>query len=103
MITPRVAPLHLTLSATMLLLAAAAARAEPPEDVRMPDSGPGYSDEPAHNYCLGGIEDRKVIVEDDRISNPFRQTSRLGCEVDGGRPQTMPDLPAPSAVHRRLV
>ena len=59
--------------------------------------------EQPHNYCLGGIEDRKVIVDESQLINPFRQTTRLGCEVDGGDPRTMPDLPAPSAEQRRLV
>ena len=55
------------------------------------------------NYCLGGLEDRKIIVDENRITNPFRQTSLLGCEVDGGVPQTMPDLPAPSPDHKVLA
>lgn len=52
----------------------------------------------SENYCLGGIEDRKIIVHESQVTNPFRQTTLLGCQVDGGDPQVMPDLPAPSAV-----
>lgn len=88
-------------TALLCLATSAALAAEPgAENV---GADPGVSAEPGHNYCLGGIEDRKLIVEEDRISNPFRQTSRLGCEVDGGRPQIMPDLPAPAAAQRALA
>jgi hypothetical protein len=59
--------------------------------------------EQPHNYCVGGIEDRKIIVDESQLTNPFRQTTRLGCEVDGGDPRTMPDLPAPSPEQRLLV
>lgn len=81
----------------LALLAAPAARAEPPAsdaEVRV---------ESPENYCIGGIEDRKIIVDESRITNPFKQTTRLGCEVDGGDPRTMPDLPTPSAELRLLV
>ena len=88
------------LAALLLSLGAAAAAVEPPAAV---NSDPGVSAEPGHNYCLGGIEDRKLIVEEERISNPFRQTSRRGCEVDGGSPQIMPDLPAPAAAQQILA
>lgn len=47
------------------------------------------------NFCVGGIEDGKIIVDEQRLSDPFRETTRLGCQVDGGTPRTMPDLPAP--------
>jgi hypothetical protein len=53
--------------------------------------------------CLGGIEDGKLIVDESQLENPFRQTTRLGCQVDGGDPRTMPDLPAPSPQALRLV
>ena len=56
-----------------------------------------------HNFCVGGIEDRKIIVDESRLTNPFRETTRLGCEVDGGDPRTMPDLPSPSSELRLLV
>jgi hypothetical protein len=55
------------------------------------------------NLCLGGIEDGKLIVDESQLENPFRQTTRLGCQVDGGDPRTMPDLPAPSPQALRLV
>ena len=44
------------------------------------------------NICFGGLEDGKLIPQDDRVQNPFRQTSLLGCSVDGGRPAFLPDL-----------
>jgi len=91
----RLAPIC-ALSAAVLL-AAPAAKAEPPAtdtEVRI---------EQPENYCIGGIEDRKIIVDASRITNPFKQTTRLGCEVDGGDPRTMPDLPAPGAERQRLV
>lgn len=77
--------------------------------VSSPEPGPGRTHEAkvetghSDNYCLGGIEDRKIIVEETQISNPFRETTRLGCEVDGGDPQTMPDLPTPTPEPQRLV
>jgi hypothetical protein len=55
------------------------------------------------NLCFGGLEDGKIIVDEQFIENPYRQTTRLGCEVDGGAPVTMPDLPAPDAAKTRLV
>lgn len=48
------------------------------------------------NFCMGGIDDGKIIVDEQRLTDPFRETTRLGCQVDGGAPRTMPDLPAPS-------
>lgn len=81
----------------LTMLAAPVALAEPPAtdaEVRV---------EPPENYCIGGIEDRKIIVDEAHVSNPFKQTTRLGCEVDGGDPRTMPDLPTPSAELQLLV
>jgi hypothetical protein len=76
-------------------LAAAADPAPPGTDAEVRVEHP-------ENYCLGGIEDRKIIVDESRLTDPFRQTTRLGCQVDGGDPQTMPDLPSPTAEHRVL-
>ena len=59
--------------------------------------------EPSDNLCFGGLEDGKIIVSERFIENPYRQTTRLGCEVDGGAPVTMPDLPAPDAAKTRLA
>lgn len=59
--------------------------------------------EAPENYCFGGIDDGKIIVDESQLDSPFRQTTRLGCEVDGGDPHTMPDLPRPSAERTRLV
>jgi len=58
---------------------------------------------PSDNLCFGGLEDGKIIVGEQYLKNPYRETTRLGCEVDGGAPVTMPDLPAPDAAKTRLV
>lgn len=55
------------------------------------------------NLCLGGWDDRKLIVAESRIENPFRETSRLGCETEGGTAVEMPDLPAPQANPPRIA
>lgn len=44
------------------------------------------------NICFGGLEDGKLIPNDDRVENPFTQTSLLGCSVEGGQPVYLPDL-----------
>ena len=44
------------------------------------------------NICFGGLEDGKLIRNDDRVDYPFRQTSLLGCSVEGGQPVFLPDL-----------
>ena len=44
------------------------------------------------NICFGGLDDGKLIPNDDRIDNPFRQTTLLGCSVEGGEPVFLPDL-----------
>lgn len=59
--------------------------------------------EPSDNLCFGGLEDGKIIVAEPYLENPYKQTTRLGCEVDGGSPATMPDLPAPDAAKTRLA
>jgi len=59
--------------------------------------------EPSDNLCFGGLENGKIIVTEPYLENPYRQTTRLGCEVDGGSPATMPDLPAPDAAKHRLA
>jgi hypothetical protein len=55
------------------------------------------------NLCTGGLEDGKIIVDESYLKNQFRETTRLGCEVDGGNPVRMPDLPAPNSAATRLV
>lgn len=55
------------------------------------------------NLCTGGLEDGKIIVEESYLKNQFRETTRLGCEVDGGNPVRMPDLPPPNSAATRLV
>jgi hypothetical protein len=80
-----------------LLLAAATGWADVPGSPVTDDT----SQADPNNYCIGGLENRKVIVEEDFLSNPFKETTHLGCEVDGGKPAEMPDLPQPAA--RRFV
>lgn len=84
----------------ILLMFPAATRATPPAD--QPQGTP-RAENRTENYCLGGIEDRKIIVDDSQVTNPFKQTTFLGCEVDGGSAQTMPDLPAPTAERQILA
>lgn len=60
-------------------------------------AGPGersdsVSDSRRGNICFGGLENGKLIPKDDRIDNPFRQTTLLGCSVEGGEPVYLPDL-----------
>ena len=55
------------------------------------------------NYCSGGLEDRKLIEQSERISNPFKQTTQIDCKSAGGTPLLMPDLPSPSADSEALV
>ncbi len=43
------------------------------------------------NYCVGGEQDRKIIPH-DQIRRPWKETSLLGCEAEGGRAVFMPDL-----------
>jgi len=59
--------------------------------------------EHSDNLCSGGLEDGKIIVAEIYLRNPYKETTRLGCEVDGGAPVTMPDLPPPAAAKSRLV
>jgi hypothetical protein len=86
-----------TLLAALLLassLSASAAPADETTEARI---------EPSDNLCFGGLEDGKIIVGERYLKNPYRETTRLGCEVDGGSPVTMPDLPAPDAAKTRLA
>lgn len=59
--------------------------------------------EHSDNLCTGGLEDGKIIVGEPYLRNPYKETTRLGCEVDGGAPVTMPDLPPPDVARTRLV
>ena len=59
--------------------------------------------QPTENLCFGGLEDGKIIVSEPYLKNPYKETTHLGCEVDGGAPVTMPDLPAPDSAKTRLV
>ena len=67
------------------------------------DGNGAVSVQPSDNLCFGGLEDGKIIVSEPYLKNPYRETTRLGCEVDGGAPVTMPDLPAPDAAKTRMV
>lgn len=68
-----------------------------------PDDAGEARRQPSDNLCFGGLEDGKIIVTEPYLENPYKQTTRLGCEVDGGSPATMPDLPAPDAAKTRLA
>ncbi|MCY4565433.1 MAG: hypothetical protein OXE40_13280 [Gammaproteobacteria bacterium] len=57
-----------------------------------PESADSVSDSQRGNICFGGLDDGKLIPNDDRIDNPFRQTTLLGCSVEGGEPVFLPDL-----------
>ena len=57
-----------------------------------PERSDSVFDSRRGNICFGGLEDGKLIPKDDRIDNPFRQTSLLGCAVEGGEPVHLPDL-----------
>lgn len=72
---------------TMLGLASPAL-ADPME----PDAGRPTSQARKPNICFGGLSDRRLIPHDEQIHNPFRQTTLLGCMVDGGEPAFMPEL-----------
>jgi hypothetical protein len=67
-----------------------------------PVDTPSLGAEPPHNLCLGGLDDRKLILPENQIRNPFRETTHLGCEVEGGKPTVMPDLPAPQPIRTVL-
>ena len=54
------------------------------------------------NICFGGLDDGKLIPHDDDVERPFRETTLLGCSVEGGRPVFLPDL-APKVVDGVLV
>ena len=54
------------------------------------------------NFCAGGLEDGKIIVNEAFMRNGFKETTVLGCQVDGGRAVQMPDLPDPNARATRL-
>lgn len=56
------------------------------------DAPPAQADRGRSNICFGGFEHGKLIPADDRIANPFTQTTLLGCAVEGGTPTFLPDL-----------
>ena len=56
------------------------------------DAPPTQADRGRGNICFGGFEHGKLIPADDRIANPFTQTTLLGCSVEGGTPTFLPDL-----------
>ncbi len=85
---------------TAVLLGASAAAWATEDEVGEPGSA---SVQPSENLCFGGLEDGKFIVSEPYLKNPYRETTRLGCEVDGGAPVTMPDLPAPDAAKHRMA
>lgn len=90
-------PLTLAIALVLTLATALPATALPATTdlgVSTPDSEQSDSrvDSSLENYCIGGLENRKLIPQSGQVSNPFRQTTVLGCSVDGGVPTIMPDL-----------
>ena len=69
-----------------------AGEAAPSPTGETPESAGSVSDSQRGNICFGGLDDGKLIPNDDRIDNPFRQTTLLGCSVEGGEPVFLPDL-----------
>lgn len=69
-----------------------AAGAAPSPAAEASESADSVSDSRRGNICFGGLDDGKLIPNDDRIDNPFRQTTLLGCSVEGGEPVFLPDL-----------
>jgi hypothetical protein len=92
-------PIHLAAPLLTLVIALGPATAQPRPPAAQEDASEVRITHP-ENFCIGGIEDGKIIVDESRLADPFRETTRLGCQVDGGDPHTMPDLPTPSAEHR---
>jgi hypothetical protein len=86
----------------LLLLAVAPAHADPAPAVPAAEDRQ-LGSEPPHNMCYGGLENRKRIVPENQLGNPFRETTHLDCEIDGGQPTVMPDLPTPAAVKTVLA
>ena len=68
------------------------AKAVPSPTAETPESADSVSDSQRGNICFGGLDDGKLIPNDDRIDNPFKQTTLLGCSVEGGEPVFLPDL-----------
>ena len=66
--------------------------AAPSPAAETPESADSVSDFQRGNICFGGLDDGKLIPNDDRIDNPFKQTTLLGCSVEGGEPVFLPDL-----------
>lgn len=71
-------------------------------ELPVPEAVAPSADTRKSNICFGGLEDGKLIPDDGRVSNQFRQTTELGCTVDGGRPAFMPDL-APLIIGGKLA
>lgn len=63
-----------------------------PPAAETPERADAVSNSQRGNICFGGLDDGKLIPSDDRIDNPFRQTTLLGCSVEGGEPVYLPDL-----------
>ena len=78
-----------------LVLATALAAAQPVNAgvaIPPPSATDSVADDRRGNICFGGLEDRKLIPNNDRIDNPFKQTTLLGCAIEGGKPVFLPDL-----------
>ncbi|MGA0841310.1 MAG: hypothetical protein ACO3Z6_02820 [Pseudomonadales bacterium] len=98
--------LYALTAATLFLLATTTLRAQPAMQPAMEGalgSPRAEQTEGRQNLCLGGLDDKKLIVAESRIENPFRETSHLGCEIEGGTAVEMPDLPTPDVNPPRIA
>ena len=63
-----------------------------PTEVDAPVKPRAQADQNRGNICFGGFEHGKLIPLDDEVKNPFKQTTLLGCAIEGGAPTFLPDL-----------
>ncbi len=90
---PTIRPLALLIcGCSMLVPSVAAVHADSATATHRSESADSVSAGRRGNICLGGLEDGKLIPNDDRVDNPFKQTTLLGCSVEGGSPVFLPDL-----------
>ena len=82
---------HNCMIAVVLCSVAGAVAATPAVEPRA-ESVKSVSEVRRSNICFGGLEDGKLIPNNDEVENPFTQTTLLGCSVEGGQPVYLPDL-----------
>lgn len=75
-----------------MALAAIAGAVDVPADVDASVKPRAQADQNRGNICFGGFEHGKLIPPDDEVKNPFKQTTLLGCAIEGGAPTFLPDL-----------